>query len=64
MNELLTAGAADDALLTWLHNNSVPAFKVDLGRGPGDTDTAHNLEWRGKTYKKLVRAGEDGGNDV
>lgn len=49
------AGATDDDLLAWLQENDVPAFMVDLGRDDKDSDGHTNLEWRGRTYLKLVR---------
>ena len=46
----------DEPLFEWLRSKDVAAFHVDLGRDQEDSDPSKDLAWRGRTYKKLMKA--------
>ena len=46
----------DEPLFEWLRSKDVAAFHVDLGRDEEDSDPSKDLAWRGRTYKKLMKA--------
>lgn len=52
----LVVGSVDANLTAWLTEREVPTFAIDLGRDAQDADTSGNLEWRGRTYLKLMKA--------
>ncbi|KAK2077066.1 hypothetical protein QBZ16_004699 [Prototheca wickerhamii] len=52
----LVVGAVDEPLFEWLRSKDVAAFHVDLGRDQEDSDPSKDLAWRGRTYKKLMKA--------